>query len=383
MYQIKKISTINKAVLLQIKSLFFIICVGLVSSIFHIIDVNKYFMARDFLYFIQAPIFILIGIYSYLFVKDIKIILRVALITSFILTVNNLSSLVTNPALIFEVGLKTRYEYNFSNETAQLSFIIMLFSRIFRYKIFNKYFEILIITISLFSILISFSRTYYALLLIAYLIPYANNKIIMLCYWMSISMILFILCGSFIFDISAGGEQGFTFESKILHSFDELIVHDYADASEINHNWRGYEAYLGLSKFSQGNAGEILLGQGFGAIVKTPFWLFQGEKLETIPIFHNGYLTIILKSGLIGLLLFFNFLYTILKKAVKFSITAISIEQKCLAVLLQAIVFIILFQTLVVHGIFKTTVPIMLLILTGALIQYLEINKNLYSLKGN
>jgi hypothetical protein len=168
--------------------------------------------------------------------------------------------------------------------------------------------------------------------------------------------------------------MGSTFQSKINHSINEIIVKDYETSSQIMNNWRGYEAFLGLSKFYEGNFFEILFGQGFGAVVYTPEWIFGSEEnnLGVLPMFHNGFITILLKTGLTGLLIFFLFLYKLLKIVPKSPFAKLNNHQQFTTLLLRSSVFTILFQTFVIHGIFTTSIPFSLIILTGASIKLLS-----------
>jgi len=369
---------INSLVVKKLLFLYLIFFIGLISAIPHLTDYDTYFLMRDMMYFIQAPMFILIGIYLYKEINDLKIILKTIVLTSFLITVYDFYALILDPLLIFRLGLETRYEFDLSNATAVLAFVIIFYARKVNFKLFNNYFELLIMLFSLLSVAISFSRTTYVLLLFILFIPFiAKRGILFILYGASVLLVLFTIFGGLVIDIKAGGVQGSTFESKLTHSFDEMFVRDYDTSREVSHNWRGYEAFLGLSKYYEGNIFELLFGQGYGAIVITPFWVFHGELLNTLPIFHNGYITIILKTGIVGLLFFFLFLYLLLKMVTKSVQTSINTEQVLTGRLLQAIVFIIFFQTFVVHGLFFTTPPVLLLILTGVLIQFLAFERTI------
>ena len=355
-----------------------IVLLGFISGIVHIAEYNMYYFARDIMYFIQAPIFITIGIYLYNELKDFDLLLKTIVLTSLLITVYRFSEFLINPSLIFQLGLETRSKYDLSNGTALLAFIIVFYARKLHYKLFNKYGELTIMGLSFFSIAISFSRTFYVLFILALIIPYINKKkIIFKMYGVAVVLVVFIIFGNHFFQMDVGGTQGENFQTKVIHSIDEITVKDYDDALEILHNWRGYEAFLGRSKYYEGNLYEIFFGQGYGCVVITPEWIFKGEDIMgVLPMFHNGYITILLKAGLVGFLFFFLFLYTLLKTGTQSLKAAMSNEQALASILLQASVFFILFQTFVIHGIFTTTVPVMLLILIGIILQLLSIYKS-------
>ena len=367
---------VSKKVFKKLFYLNLIVLLGFVSGIIHLPEYNLYFFGRDIMYFIQAPVFIIIGIYLYKEVKDFRKLLKMIILTSFVITVYNLTELFVDPAIIFRLGLETRYEYHLSNSTAFLAFVILFYAKKLHYRLFQKYVETTILIVSLFSIIISFSRTFYLLLIIILIIPYIYNKrTIFYMYFTSVVLMLFIIFGGLFLQVSSNTIKEKTFESKVTNSLNEIIVHNYNTSAEINNNWRGYEAYLGLEKYYQGNFMEILFGQGFGSYARSPFWIFQGEKLDILPMFHNGYITILLKTGIIGLLLFFLFLWKLLQIAVTASKVDSNKTIKLSGLLLTSSIFVILLQTLVVHGIFKTTVPVLLLFLMGIVLYIIVTEK--------
>ncbi len=372
-------SSVNIVFIKSISILKAILVIGLFSGFLHLLEYDLYFFGRDILYFIQAPIFILLGIYLCRGFDDYKIILKSAVVTSIIISSYKLLELLINPALIFQLGLQTRYEYDLSNPTALLSFIILLYSRLLSVKLFNRNIEIFFMFICFLSVAISFSRTFYLLFIVLIIIYFfRKQERVLKLYWSLVISSLFIIFGGLLFNIESGTIEDNTFQSKVNHSLNEIVVKDYKTATEIVQNWRGYEAYLGLQKFYTGNLFEILFGQGFGSVVEMPKWVFFGQEstLSVIPMFHNGFITILLKTGLCGLTLFFILLYKILKVPSLIQNTQFNKQHKLITLLLRAIVFIILLQTLVVHGIFTTFVPFTSIILIGASVKTL-INESL------
>ncbi|WP_366184855.1 hypothetical protein [Flavobacterium ovatum] len=358
----------------KIKFLYRILALGFIVVFFHFTEYNLYYVARDIIYFIQAPMFIIIGICLCNSFFDFKYLLKVIIVTSFIVTLYLLLELVKDPSLFLQLGLVTRTNYNLSNPSALLIFTILFYTRKANIKMFKNSVELLIMSISFFSVLISFSRTFYILLLVMISLYYIHNyKNILKMYWVSVFFALFVIFGGLFITVKEDVSQDVTFESKMSHSLDEIIVKDYDSRFEIMQNWRGYEAFLGLSKFYEGNVFELLVGQGFGAVTYTPYWIYEGDEqfsgLDVLPMFHNGFITILLKTGIIGLLFFFLFLYKLLVQAFRVINSSFDKYRQLIVLLLQAVVFTILFRTFVVHGIFTTTIPFELLILLGATIK--------------
>jgi len=85
-----------------------------------------------------------------------------------------------------------------------------------------------------------------------------------------------------------------------------------ASRMEIQDNWRGYESYQGMLKFNDGKAPQKTFGYGFGARVDLGLIMkLAGEDYDTVPILHNEYVMLLVKSGVIGLILYLIFLYMI------------------------------------------------------------------------
>lgn len=357
---------------LGLKNIFFlkmIVFIGFLVGLVHLAEYNLYYFSRDVMYFIQAPIFIIIGFYMSKNIIDFRELIKVIVISSLVITIFNLIELVLNPALLTQLGLETRYEYSLSNPTALLAFTIIFYARICKFKLFEDFQEWFILGISLFSVAISFSRTDYFLLLVMILIPFINKSTTILkIYWVTVSVVLLIIFGGYFIKVESSAIEEDTFQSKINHSFSEILVQDYETSFEISQNWRGYEAFLGLTKFSEGNFIEMLIGQGFGTVVYTPNWIFNGEmdSLDVLPMFHNGFITVLLKTGFLGVIFFFLFLFKLLQVASRVTIQGYSKLEKLATMLLQAAVFTVMLLTFVVHGIFTTTTPVLLLILIGA-----------------
>ncbi|HUQ65724.1 MAG TPA: hypothetical protein VM101_06205, partial [Flavitalea sp.] len=92
----------------------------------------------------------------------------------------------------------------------------------------------------------------------------------------------------------------------------------HASLAQIQDNWRGYEAYQGMMKFDEGNALQHMFGFGFGARVDLGLIMKLGGKYyENAPILHNEYVMLLVKTGVIGLLLYLLFLYILGFKRLK------------------------------------------------------------------
>ena len=110
---------------------------------------------------------------------------------------------------------------------------------------------------------------------------------------------LIIILGSVLsFSTFEGQEQGVGF--KFANSINEIIVSDIEEQEQadlsayINERYRGYEALLGIQSVTSRGAYNILLGNGLGSYVESPF----EYKFPEVPVYHLGYVTFFTKSGL-------------------------------------------------------------------------------------
>jgi hypothetical protein len=99
-----------------------------------------------------------------------------------------------------------------------------------------------------------------------------------------------------------------SFFGKFARVPEELWPSERLHGQEVHDNWRGYETARALRHWAAGHPGQWLLGDGFGALVD--LGRFQQlspnprERMRFIPVFHNGYVYVLVKTGLVGLALY-------------------------------------------------------------------------------
>ncbi len=76
------------------------------------------------------------------------------------------------------------------------------------------------------------------------------------------------------------------------------------DWKDFNDNYRSYENILTLRQVPQGGWKPILFGEGLGSSIdlKKKVWLHT-SMMRYIPFLHNGFMTIFLKAGLLGVII--------------------------------------------------------------------------------
>jgi hypothetical protein len=222
-----------------------------------------------------------------------------------------------------------------------------------------------------------FSRTAVALILVA-------AAAAMGCFvrreWLRVGvpLLLFVAVGllaSGILDTSSDRALQ-SFSGKLLRSFEEVVVGEVYDARSINTNFRAFETERVLAQFVTVPPVEMLFGQGFGATVDLGVTMplmttetgFKGVR--RIGIFHNGYMYLLTKVGLVGLLLYLcllGYLYAVPRSR---SRGGLSDPDVAAARLFQALVVSLVVSTYIVSGIFNRDNMFPYLLLLGVLLSH-------------
>ena len=109
------------------------------------------------------------------------------------------------------------------------------------------------------------------------------------------------------------------FMNKVVNSSSEVKVRAYETFADINNIWRGFEAYRAEKTYLGYSTGDNIFGGGGGALVDLgiAMQLSSTQAFKYIPITHNGYMYLLVKTGVAGLCLFALFLAQLLLTAWK------------------------------------------------------------------
>lgn len=274
------------------------------------------------------------------------------------------------------VSLESRY-YNALDSSASTLALLLIVSlhptasSLLRNK---KYSSLLLFNLLL--VFASLSRVDIAVTLISLFFVYAKSK------WagrLTIFAVLFLIVAPVtqveqLVTMRVGSGNA-SFFDKLLRSFEEFRISDYSSAASINNNWRGYEAYLGVLQVERVGGIARFIGVGFGSYVEGPF----EDKLNQIPFFHNGFVTIYFKAGFLGLSAFAFFIFKLFRLA-----GAASHESrrtgnpriKSASVMIYLLTIAILLNTLAVHGVYysKTTLELFFIALAICSLQLTKRN---------
>ncbi|MEJ2499501.1 MAG: hypothetical protein P8Y46_09375 [Sulfurovaceae bacterium] len=132
--------------------------------------------------------------------------------------------------------------------------------------------------------------------------------------------------------------------------------------------WRGYETYHCYLAFkNDGGIKQKIFGYGFGKSANLGFEMkLAGNLFRKISVFHNGYMNILLKTGILGLLLYLLYWLLIIMSNHKFLLYGDN-EQLIIGSLLIATAFSLLFMTLVFGGWLNNSINAPFVILMGML----------------
>lgn len=357
----------------KILILFFIwgLVVGLVSYITGS-DITARDVIRDIFYFLNPLIFIYIGaIYAK---KDIDIykIFNAFILAGGILSILQLGNTFLNFAKV-ATSFSVQSWRNVTGDgimVASISIAIILSGIIPKEKRLSKVTTIFLLIVMMIEFLITLSRTNLLVFFIMYFIlsfKKDNNKInkknilIFFAIILVLAFLVFIILPEQIRD---------SYINKLLSTKSEISSnHSWTTLAEIQGNWRGYETYCGIEEWKNSNILKQIIGHGFGKRIYVGEYAYtllnqtdeNGRPMDTIAVLHNGYATMLLKLGVLGVVLYIGFYLLLIKKAIKGMRKLKDVESKSLF----SVAFIFLIQTYFLNGLYKDYCFYPLVILIG------------------
>lgn len=257
-------------------------------------------------------------------------------------------------------------------ELFALSFLI---ANIKLKKLQFKHQNLIIIILTL-SFLMYFSRTMtlvFTFMLIAFLgyLKLTNKGLKYLLFAVLIISVLY----AYLFSINIERDSNnpidnFLYKIKIAPG--EIFIKqgsfDVNDHAKLWDHWRAYEASKAIEELNDGETIDWFFGLGMGSLVDLDFYapLSDDDKgMRFISLLHNGYVFVLYKVGLVGLLIYFLFFAFIVIpfRSAKLVLSSYNV--------LVGIVIFYFFSSLVISGLYNLADPISLLI--GAFFRQCEI----------
>lgn len=336
--------------------------IGLLSFDFHSV-------LRDLMIFINPLITIALGyaIASYTnYLNFIKFVLFCALFYSLqYLIFFDFNSISNSIYEIRNVNIRPNYF-----TVLGLAFIIVEFKTLRSHYSIN-YLMILIILFS-FALVLSVSRAFiFAPLIFIITQGIITRKAFVIGFVLLIPF-LFILSG--VFNQSSLSNTGplQEFIDKTFNISEEVKVKSYSSQEEINKNWRGFESFRALISFSDFPLSNKVFGAGFGHKVELGYFQKLDDKFYSeIPIMHNGYLMVLTKTGIFGLVFF---LLIIILPILKFILKRLTNKKNISKpeILLFGMSMLIFLGTFTAGGWFHRSEFIPLIFSIGGLLRFIK-----------
>ncbi len=294
-----------------------ILLTAFVSTFFF--EYKLYNIIRDITYLLKPILGLLIG---YQLCRNIKNInpFRIIVYAGLVLAIIHL---VTLFICIFFIKIKTmhdlRYYAGYFSDFEVYAVIILLFASKFDLQISKEKRNILLLIIG-FSSFIYLARTnfiQFACLSVAMLgyLRITKKSIIIVTSFLTISALMYSAVYYSNPRRSASGFEAFLYKVKIapFEPFKTKINED--DWKDFNDNYRSFENIITVEQVSNEGIWAILFGKGLGSTIDLgrEMWTNDNEYIRYVPALHNSYMTIFLKSGLLGVVLMIVFIAIMLK----------------------------------------------------------------------
>lgn len=232
-----------------------------------------------------------------------------------------------------------------------------------RFKILYQTFVVLLVV----SFLLYFSRTMIVVLGLMVLAYYGylklNAKGLV-----ALGALLVFMGGFLIFlqnyeppegeDVTFFGRFMEKIQNSYAEAFEPIKFDSYKlDRRELWPRWRAYEANLVIDEINQEK--KWLQGKGFGSTVDVGFEIrLDGELIQNLPTVHNGIAYVYMKTGLLGLLVYFSIIAYLYLYYFRKDISTDGVRYNHIIVAAGLYMFA---ASMVVTGIFKPYMMVMLL----------------------
>lgn len=284
-----------------------ILLVAFIASFFS--EWENYAFIRDITYLLKPVFGLLVG---YQIAKDNPDIKPFNLIvkTGFLLAVIHL--VIVAFSVMF-LHIRTMHDLRFYagyfSDFEVYALIVLLFSAKFDLDIPPRK-KLIFLTVIGFSIFMYLARTNFlqfgilALAMMGYL--KLTRRAITVMLWLAVVTVgLYTIIYNSNPRRGSTGFEAFLYKVKIapIEPFKTKV--DKGDWRDFNDNYRSYENIITVRQVSGKGTDKVIMGEGLGSVVDLgrKIWTNDKEQIRYLPALHNSYMTIFLKSGLIGVML--------------------------------------------------------------------------------
>ncbi len=258
-----------------------------------------------------------------------------------------------------------------------LVFLLLGYNYIKQYKINHVY--LLLLIINSLAVYYFASRVYYFTLLL-FFVPMLYE--LLMVKYKRFGKYIFTFIVILIIAVALLLLKGDNFVAeKLRNSLVEMFAQSFEDYDSVISQWRAYELFEAVNTFMNGSFINKIIGFGFGKTVYLEYDLIMPSiTINEIPIFHNGYAYLLVKTGLLGIGLQLLFSALLIFQGYKYM--KVIPENKFIFSILISSVLSFDFALLVVNGFFSGE-SCQLIILTGYMFSFLRTSAINYDHKYN
>ena len=346
---------INSKLFTAAKLLLILFLIGLLSSFK--LENSLYETLKDSIYFLR-PISMLLAVYFIIKrVTNSSFVFHIIIFISLLFALKHIYVIVSNISAIQSyVDLRT---YGGKQNHIELIALIFLLFTPFK-STFGKYSK-LIRAIIVISFVLYLSRTMFIILFIYWLgykgFLFLNRKLINGIITAVISVLILTFVLSFIeVDRNSTGFKAFIYKTKNSYSelFESIDTNKILrDRRELWEHWRAYESKKAIEQMTEAKNFKVWsLGFGYGKQIDLGTYVnLDGKKFTELPSIHNGFVNVLFKTGILGLLVYLSFLSYIFISYQKFNIK--SEENLIVNKLIIATSIYMLINSFVIAGFFR------------------------------
>lgn len=347
---------ISKPTLLIIAPLVLIFIIGLLGFFYEKHDLS--FIIKDITYFLKPINGILLSYFLFRKGFDLVIFLKTILFVGCLTAFIHLFGIFILGDFANNSIHKLRGDFGLDNFIEIFAFYILLFSKkhMNEWLIRKKVFRFLVLFFLLISIYLYFSRTMLVVFFVMgfSLLGYAKITVKTLKF-IGIAVVSILVLYAYLFSVkldrNAKGAEAFLYKIKIAPEEIFKSKIDRNNHKELWDHWRGYEAKRAIYLMDE-NPTSYFIGTGFGSLVNLKFQAPVGGEggMKYISRLHNGYIFVLYKTGILGLLLYFVFLTSLYMKIYRFNTN--NSNQILVNRLISSIGLFYIFTTLIISGIY-------------------------------
>ncbi|TWR25210.1 hypothetical protein FPZ43_17215 [Mucilaginibacter pallidiroseus] len=295
---------------LKVVRLFAVLLIPAVLGFINGYKNNNYLILKDMYYFTVPVMLILSGIILACRL-DIKYFLKTLVFTGVItsVVVTGISIDYMGPRALLD-PYAAHYAVGIVGAPGPpLALACLLLTYKFHIRLFTPFWFRLLTGVNAFGMYMFASRTY-ALILLCFLFLLVADRVKKV--WIFPAILFLIVAFTFLPVLSFDAGASESFVGKTLHSFSELTIGDYNTDEDINTRYRGYEAFMALRGYLEGSTQDQVFGE-MGKLInlRTFVRLGQDTDFQYIPVLHNGWLYILVKTGALGVICYLSLFFGI------------------------------------------------------------------------